>query len=90
MGILNTAIDVAFRVYTYLIIIRIFLSWIPHNPYQPVIKFIYEVTEPYLKIFRKIIPPIGTIDLSPIAAFIVLHIILYLLHTLLYYLQALM
>ncbi|MCL5290426.1 MAG: YggT family protein, partial [Firmicutes bacterium] len=48
MGILLTAIDVAFQVYTWILIVRIILSWVRHNPYQPVIRFIYEVTEPYL------------------------------------------
>jgi len=86
MGILITAVDVAFRVYAYLLIIRIFLSWIRHNPYQPVIRFIYEVTEPYLKFFRKIIPPFGMLDLSPIIALIVLQLLEWLVRKVMYYL----
>lgn len=68
-------VSVAFDVYTWLLIIRIILSWIPHNHHQPLIRFIYEVTEPFLGIFRRIIPPLGMIDLSPIVAFFVLQII---------------
>jgi len=75
MGIIITAIDVAFQVYTWLLIIRILLSWIRHNPYQPIIRFIYEVTEPYLGLFRRIVPPFGPMDLSPIVAFFVLQLI---------------
>lgn len=67
-------INVAFYVYTWLIFIRIILSWIKHNPHQPVIKFINEITEPVLSVFRRIIPPFGAIDLSPIAAFFALEI----------------
>ncbi|MEW5954247.1 MAG: YggT family protein [Bacillota bacterium] len=67
-------INVAFYVYTWLIFIRIILSWIRHNPHQPVIKFIYEITEPVLGVFRRIIPPLGVVDLSPIAAFFALEI----------------
>lgn len=72
MDIIITAVNVAFQVYTILLIIRILLSWFRHNPYQPVIRFIYEITEPYLGLFRRIIPPLGAVDLSPIAAFLVL------------------
>ncbi|KJS02849.1 MAG: YGGT family protein [Peptococcaceae bacterium BRH_c4a] len=72
MGFLITLIDIAFEVYMALMFGRILLSWVKHNPYQPIIKFIYEITEPVLGFFRKIIPPLGVIDISPMAAFLVL------------------
>ena len=68
-------INVAFYVYTWLIFIRIILSWVKHNPHHPIIRFIYEITEPVLSVFRRIIPPLGAIDLSPIAAFFALEIL---------------
>lgn len=68
-------INVAFYVYTWLIFIRIILSWVKHNPHQPIIRFIYEITEPVLSVFRRIIPPLGAIDLSPIVAFFALEIL---------------
>lgn len=71
MGLV-TIIDIAFEVYMALMVARILLSWVRHNPYQPVIRFIYETTEPVLGFFRRIIPPIGIIDISPIAAFLAL------------------
>lgn len=74
MGIV-AFINVAFYVYTWLIFIRIILSWVKHNPQQPIIKFIYEITEPVLSVFRRIIPPLGVIDLSPIVAFFALEIL---------------
>ena len=69
-----------FLVYMILIFVRILLSWIPRIPYNPilsaVIGFIHEVTDPYLRLFRRIIPPLGgggfALDLSPIIAIIVL------------------
>jgi len=75
MGIIYNLINIIFDVYTWLLIIRIILSWIRHNPYQPVFRFIYEVTEPFLGLFRRVIPPLGMFDLSPIVAFFVLQII---------------
>ena len=73
-------IDALFLVYIILIFVRILLSWIPRIPYNPVlssvIEFIQQVTDPYLRLFRRIIPPLGgggfALDLSPIIATIVL------------------
>lgn len=85
MGVLYTAVDVAFRVYTCLIFIRIFLSWFRHNPYQPVFRFIYEVTDPYLRFFRKIVPSFGPLDLSPILALFALYLLEWLVKRVLLY-----
>lgn len=74
MGLI-TLIDIAFEVYMALMVARILLSWVRHNPYQPVIRFIYEITEPVLGFFRRIIPPVGMMDLSPIAAFLALGLV---------------
>lgn len=72
---LAALVDIAFDVYMALMVARILLSWVKHNPYQPIIKFIYEITEPVLGIFRRIIPPIGIMDISPIVAFFVLSLL---------------
>jgi YggT family protein len=71
-----------FLVYTILIFVRILLSWIPRLPYNPVlqavVRFIHDVTDPYLNLFRRILPPVGgggfALDLSPIIALVVLWI----------------
>lgn len=67
----------AFEVLNWLIIARVLLSWIRHDPYHPVIRFIYEITEPVLKPFRRLIPPRPgmPIDWSPIIAILVLQFI---------------
>lgn len=75
MSLLVDVVSTAFSVYTLLIIGRILLSWIPHNPYNPVIRFVHELTDPYLNIFRRVIPPLGMIDISPIVAILVLNLI---------------
>ncbi len=64
----------AIEVYIWIVIARVILSWVRVNPYTPVVRFIYEVTEPVMGFFRRIIPPIGMIDLSPIALFFVLKV----------------
>ncbi len=68
-------VNILFQVYYWLIFARIILSFVRHNPYQPLIKFIYEVTEPWLRIFRRFVPPVGMIDFSPIIAFFALEIL---------------
>jgi YggT family protein len=82
-GIFRDILEAAFTAYYVLIIIRIVLSWIPHNPHQHIFKFIYEVTEPYLQVFRKYIPPLGMIDISPIIALIALRFLKYFIDMLL-------
>lgn len=66
----------AFEVYNWLIIIRVFLSWVPHNPANPIFRFLYEITEPVLAPFRRIMGRYSVgIDFSPVIALIVLQII---------------
>jgi YggT family protein len=76
-------VDAVFLVYFILIFIRILLSWIPRLPYYPwlrtIVDFIHQVVDPYLNIFRRVIPPLGgggfAIDISPILAIILLFIV---------------
>jgi YggT family protein len=71
-------VSALFLVYLILIFARIVLSFVPRMPYNPtlraVIGFIHEVTDPYLNLFRRVIPPIGPIDVSPILAILLLGI----------------
>jgi len=76
-------VDALFLVYFILIFIRILLSWIPRMPYYrwlaASVEFVHQTTDPYLNIFRRVIPPLGgggfAIDVSPILAIIVLTIV---------------
>lgn len=58
------------RLYYFALIARILLSWLPGLQDNKVAEFLYSITEPYLAVFRRFIPPLGMIDLSPIIAFI--------------------
>ena len=71
---INT-INILFELLIYLLLIRIVLSWIPHNRLHPIIDFIYQITEPLLKPFRNMINPIGGVDLSPIIVFFLLRLV---------------
>lgn len=61
--------------YEIVLIVRIVLTWVPHNPYHPAVTFLHKITEPVLEPVRRVIPSIGGIDVSPIVVFIVLHFI---------------
>lgn len=73
---LANAINNLFYFYYILIIIRIFLSWIPSIDWeQQPFTWIRSIVDPFLNIFRGIIPPIGMLDISPIVAIILLQFI---------------
>lgn len=62
-------------VYVLLILVYILMSWLPpsmSSRLEGLRRFLYEVCEPYLRLFRRVIPPIGPLDLSPIVAIVVL------------------
>ena len=82
-------LDICLTVYMWLIIIRALISWVSPNPYNPIVRFLYRVTEPALRPVRRIIPLQGLgIDFSPV---IVILVILFLkdfiIPTLYYYAQ---
>ncbi len=58
--------------YKIVLLVRIILTWIPHNPQNPAATFLYKITEPILEPVRRIIPSIGGIDISPIIVFFAL------------------
>ncbi|MDH5596909.1 MAG: YggT family protein [Candidatus Peregrinibacteria bacterium] len=72
--ILSFLINVVF-VYKLTIFARILISWIQISRANPIVAFIYQVTEPVLKVFRGILPHVGIFDLSPIIAFIALDLV---------------
>lgn len=65
--------------YFFLIIAAVILSWVGGQLRHPVIPLVYQLTEPVLRPFRKLIPPIAGIDLSPIFALIVIRFLLLLI-----------
>lgn len=68
-------VDTLFLVYMIMLFIRIMGSWFPEYQDSKFMRFISYYTDPYLNVFRKIIPPLGMIDFSPIIAFFALQII---------------
>ncbi len=62
--------------YSFLIIVYVLMTWLPmRGAVLEVHQVIGSIVEPYLGLFRRIIPPLGNIDISPIVAIIVLNIL---------------
>jgi YggT family protein len=61
--------------YIFLILAYVITSWIrlPYSPWlNRIQRFLYDVCDPYLRLFRRILPPLGPLDLSPMVAVIAL------------------
>jgi YggT family protein len=59
-------IDIALTVYMWIIVIRAVLSWVNPDPYNPIVRLLYQVTEPVMALVRRWIPLRGMgIDFSP-------------------------
>lgn len=85
MSLFVRVVDAAFYVYYWLLIIRILLSWVPQlasaGAFRPVAVFVIEITEPFLALFRRLIPAVAVggagIDFSPLIAIITLEVLRY-------------
>jgi len=71
-------VSVFIDVYILMIFAYILTSWIrlPYSPWlNRVQRFLYDVSEPYLRLFRRVIPAFGPLDISPVVAVLVLVIV---------------
>ncbi len=59
-------------IYSWTLFIYILLSWFPNARDSSIGRFLARICEPFLEPFRRIIPPIGMMDISPIVAYFVL------------------
>ena len=61
------------NLYTILLVVRVLFSWLPPRAQaNRLYEFLYAITEPVLRPFRRVLPPVGGLDLSPILLFLAL------------------
>ena len=73
---LANIVRLVFSIYIILIFIRVLFAWIRPNMFNPLVKFVYSVTDPYLRIFANLkFLRIGYFDFSPIVAFYLLYLL---------------
>lgn len=66
-------VNYALQIYLWIIIARAVLSWVSPDPYNPIVRFIYSITEPVMGKIRRYLPvSFGGIDLSPIIIFMII------------------
>ena len=79
-------VSVFVTVYTVVILVYILMSWVrlPYSPWlNRIQRFLYDVVDPYLRLFRRFVPPVGPLDLSPWVAVLVLVVLQQVIHSIL-------
>jgi len=79
-------VDVFIGVYILLILAFIIMSWVrlPYSVWlNRIQRFLYDICDPYLRVFRRFVPPLGPLDLSPMLAVIVLIVLQQIIHAVL-------
>ncbi len=61
--------------YGWVLIARVIVSWLPVDPFSPWVRFLHEATEPVLAPIRRVLPPLGGFDLSPMVALLLLELV---------------
>jgi YggT family protein len=74
-SIAYTIIDSAFWIYTLMLIARVLGSWFAELRDTHIFRVLAFYTDPYLNLFRRFIPPLGPMDISPIVAFFALQLV---------------
>lgn len=76
MGIILEYLLKAINLYTIIILVSVLLSWVDRNGQMQITKFIKRITDPYLSLFKVIIPLGGTyLDISPIIGILLLQLL---------------
>ena len=72
LSALSQLLQMVFQVYTLILIVRVLITWVNPDPFNPVVQFLSRATDPVLEPLRRVIPPLGPIDISPIIALLLL------------------
>ena len=62
----------ALTIYTWILIVRVLISWVSPDPFNPLVQFLMQMTDPVLEPLKRIIPPIGPVDISAMVAILLL------------------
>ena len=75
MSIVLQFIDIALQLYVFVIFARVIISWLRVNPYNPIVRAIYELTEPVLSPIRNLMPRGMMLDFSPMIVIVLIFVI---------------
>jgi YggT family protein len=71
---LVAVVQAIFEIYSFILLARVLLSWFQVDPNNPIVQALYSLTEPVLAPIRRLMPPAGPMDFSPIVAFILIRV----------------
>jgi YggT family protein len=75
VAMLGGVLQLALWAYFWIIVARAVMSWVNPDPFNPIVQFLYRVTEPVLQPIRRRLPPIGGLDLSPMIVLLAITIL---------------
>ena len=68
-------VNLVFQVYIFIVVARALISWVGPDPYNPIVRFLYQATEPVLDRMRRLLPlQFGGVDLTPVALLLALYV----------------
>ncbi|HLV34103.1 MAG TPA: YggT family protein [Spirillospora sp.] len=80
MGSLLGLLILALQIYQFILLARVLLSWFPNiDRSNPIIQFLYDITEPVLQPVRNVLPQTGMMDFSPLIVFLGISVLMTLL-----------
>lgn len=65
-------LEIGLNIYFWIIVVRALISWVNPDPYNPIVRFLYQATEPVLGRIRRLLPFLGGIDISPLIALLII------------------
>ncbi|RME48948.1 MAG: YggT family protein [Chloroflexi bacterium] len=84
MILIANLINIVFTLLNLAILARVLVSWVNPNPYHPAVQILHQITEPILAPIRRLLPPTGMIDFSPLVAIVLLSLLQRLLMSMLF------
>ncbi|MCX7988412.1 MAG: YggT family protein [Thermodesulfovibrio sp.] len=73
--VIANILDIALTIYSFIIIASALVSWVNPDPYNPIVRFLYKVTEPILRPIRRLIPFRLPVDISPLILLLLIYFI---------------
>jgi YggT family protein len=68
-------LDVVFDLYMIVLLARVIVSWVQFDPRNPLVEWVYRLTEPVLAPIRSVLPAMGGLDFSPVVAMLLLSLL---------------
>jgi len=73
---LHQVVSLVFQVYIFIVVARALVSWVGPDPYNPIVRFLYQATDPVLDRLRRFLPlQFGGVDLTPVALLLALYVV---------------